>query len=282
MNARIFRFILMTYFALVTPLLAKDLCTFLEGQKLEDRQLWANGKSGWQTFSSLSEVIRRPETEFAYIVRTDGDTERDGVLVVKTNRPATELDTQRLRNRVKLARRAITADIGCARIGGPADWDTMVSTQSFRDYHDFSARATKALRTAAAPEDGPGIEFDTLRSFHFEYSSERKRRCVRTDNEEYDDFPGDWNSNRAQFSSDQTVVANGVYTGGRLFWAPASPFEGTSDHRVFVRKYGTQGGLACVRFTVPVDSANYTFQISDLESRVSRSSIRRKEQLVRK
>ena len=75
MNARIFRFILMTYFALVTPLLAKDLCTFLEGQKLEDRQLWANGKSGWQTFSSLSEVIRRPETEFAYIVRTDGDTE---------------------------------------------------------------------------------------------------------------------------------------------------------------------------------------------------------------
>lgn len=301
MNVRFFHFLFGAYFAFVAPALAKDLCNFLVEQKepkprlppLEDGQLYARAGTVWQSFESLSElIVRSPqETEFAYVVRTHDDLERAGVLAIKTNRPTVETDSSQLRERVKLARRNITKDPKCVADVGfeRKDQNASVSTRAFRDYHDFPARATDALRAEAEPEEGlengqrKQTQNDTLRNFHFEYHSARKRKCIRTDNNDYDDFPLNWNSNRAQFSFDRTVVARGAYTAGRLLvWVPVSPFEGNSDHRVLVKKYETQGGLACVRFMVAVDSPNYTFQISDLESRVSSSSIDRKGQQIKR
>ena len=258
MNARFFHFLFGTYFALVAPALAKDLCNFLTEQKepkprlppLQDGQLYARAGTIWHSFELLSELIARSpqETEFAYVIRTHDDTERTGVLAIKTNRPSAETDSPRLRERVKLARRNITKDQGCPEVVGRENWNTTVSTQAFRDYHDFPVRAAKSLRRPALDEEGvengtPGrIENDTLKEFHFEYRSARKRRCIRTDNDDEDDFPFNLNSNRAQFSFDRTVVARGAYTVGRLvFWVPASPFEGSADHRVLVRKYETLG-----------------------------------------
>jgi hypothetical protein len=301
MNVRFFHFLFGAYFALVAPALAKDLCNFLTEQKepkprlppLQDGQLYARAGTVWQSFGSLSELIARSpqETEFAYVIRTHDDTDRTGVLAIKTNRPTAETDSPRLRERVKLARRNITKDPKCAdnvKVGRENS-NTSVSTQAFRDYHDTPARATDALRAEAEREEGfenspqKRIENDTLRDFHFQYHSARKRKCIRTDNDDDDDFPFNGNSNRAQFSFDRTVVARGAYSALRLvFWVPASPFEGSSDHRVLVRKYETDGGLACVRFRVEVDSPNYTFQISDLESRVTSSSIDRKGQQIKR
>lgn len=202
------------------------------------------------------------------------------MLIVKTNRPATEKDPEKLRNKVKLVRREVVADVGCAAVGDP-NYETSVSTQSFRDYHDFPPRATAALRKTV--EGGTVIESEAIKGFHFDYRSARKRKCVRTDNAEYDEFPGNLNSNRAQFSFDRTVVASGSYSVARLFfWVPVSPFEGAAEHRVLVRKYTTRAGLACVRFKVPLQSTDYTFQVNDLESRVSESSNSRKEQVGQK
>ncbi len=282
MRARIFPLLMFASFASAGISFANDSCRFLPDGlgPLQDGQLFASGKSGWQTFGTLSDLVARSpqEMEFAYVIGASGAPDRAGVLVVKTNRPVAQTDTDQLRNRVKLVRRDIVSDPGCAAVG-PPNSETSISTQSFRDYHDFPPRATEALRRRAA--DGSGTEFDTVRAFHFEYRSVRKRRCVRTDSGEYDDFPTNWNSNRAQFSFDKTVVADGAYTVFGLFRAPASPFDGAAEHRVLVRKYATEGGLACVRFTVPLRSTDYSFRINDLEARISESSNRRKDELIR-
>jgi hypothetical protein len=283
MSVRLFRVLVPAYLLLLAPSSARDLCKLLEDAKLgplQDGQLFANGKSGWQTFASLSDLVARSpqETEFAYVIGTTGNSDRTGVLIIKTNRPATQVDTDQLRNRVRVVRSAIVADPGCADVGLPNS-ETSVSTQSFRDYHDFQPRATAALRQPA--ESGHGNEFDTLRAFHFEYRSARKRRCLRTDSDDDDDFPLNSNNNRAQFSFDRTVVANGSYSNARLFfWVPVSPFEGAAEHRVLVKKYATQGGQACVRFSVPIRSPDYTFQVNDLESTAQWSPNSRKEQVV--
>ncbi|MEH2489353.1 hypothetical protein [Bradyrhizobium sp. AZCC 2230] len=281
MLARIFPLLMFASVASADISFASDSCRFLPDSlgPLQDGQLFASGKSGWQTFDTLSELVARSpqEVEFAYVIGANGASDRAGVFVVKTNRPVASTDTEQLRNRVKLVRRDIVSDPGCAAAGLPNS-ETSISTQSFRDYHDFPPRATAALRQTT---EGGVTEFDAVRAFHFEYRSARKRKCVRTDNDEYDDFPTNTNSNRAQFSFDKTVVAGGAYTVFRLFWVPASPFDGTAEHRVLVRKYATQGGLACVRFSVPLRSTDYSFRINDLEARVSESSNRRKDELAR-
>jgi hypothetical protein len=281
MFARIFPLVAFVSAASIGASFASDSCRFLPGRlgPFQDGQLFASGRSGWQPFGSLSELVANSpqEVEFAYVVGAEGATDRMGVLIVKTNRPVVSTDTEPLRSRVKLVRREIVTDPGCTEVG-PANSETSISTQSFRDYHDFPPRATAALRQ---PAEAGGTEFDAVRAFHFEYRSGRKRKCVRTDNDEYDDFPTNLNSNRAQFSFDKTVVADGTYTVFRLFWAPASPFERAAEHRVLVKKYTTQGGLACVRFSVPLRSPDYTFRVNDLEARTSESSNRRKEELVR-
>ena len=281
MRARIVPLLMFASFASADISFANDSCRFLPESlgPLQEGQLLASGKSGWQTFSTLSDLVARSpqEMEFAYVIGTSGAPDRAGVLVVKTNRPVAAADTDELRNRVKLVRRDIVSDPGCAAVG-PPNSETSISTQSFRDYHDFPPRATKSLRQTT---EGGVTEFDAVRAFHFEYRSVRKRKCVRTDNDDSDDFPTNGNSNRAQFSFDKTVVSEGTYTMFRLFWVPASPFEGAAEHRVLVRKYTTQEGLACVRFSVPLRSTDYSFRINDLEARISESSNRRKDELVR-
>lgn len=288
MRHQLFGFLLPIFscFASAGPSFATDsTCDFLLKNKsirLEDGQLFAFGKSGWQTFDSLSELGAQSgqQVDFAFVIKTSESTDRTGVLVVKTNRPAADTDTEKVRNRVRLQRNNVLSDDGCPVLGSP-NFAASVSTQSYRDYHDFTPRATAALRQPAEevePADSTiDGQFAALRAFHFSYRSTRKGRCIRTDNNEPDDFPRDFNSNRAQFSFDRTVVAGGSYGLARLFfWVPDSPFEGAAEHRVVVTKYSIQHGLACIRFRVPLRSANYTFRINDLESRTPESPRSRK------
>jgi hypothetical protein len=230
----------------------------LDTDSLSDGGLYALDAGTWKSVERLSAIqgsTRR--LSLAYVIKTWDGTERHGVLVMKSNRPAVAGDTERARDMVALIRRGVTADVGCKPLQKLDRDRTEVSTAAYRDYHDLPAKDTDALR-----------EYETrLTRFHFEYRSAFKRRCARTDDKTSDDI-FDWNSNRAQFSFDPGVVATGMYTTLRLFgWLkPASPFEGTVDNRTQVKKYDTAGGLACVRFSVPIRGDGYSIRISDLEA----------------
>jgi hypothetical protein len=257
--------------AMIAHAFAADSCGFLnlEEEVPNDGDMFVRSQQGWMKFgSAINLSLRaRSKVEFAYVVRPNLSRDRAGVLVIKTNRAATTADNPALTDRIGLVRPRIPADPSCKRSRDFPNGRVWVSTRAYEDYHDSSASDTKALR-----EYG-----DTIRSFHFEYWSDRKRRCTRTDDDSYDDFPGNLNSNRAQFSFNPNIVASGSCTWFRpCFWSPPqSHFLGGADHRTEMAKYTTQGGIACVRFSLSLDSGLYTFRINDLEGRELPPSKRR-------
>jgi len=265
--------LLSTFFLLFTAsALAQNDCEALPldaDDPPRDGQMFVETPSGWDKLRSLSDLnLRgRPKVHFAYIVRPSSGEDRTGVLVIKTNRPTIAADDDKNKNTIRLVRSGITRDkdhkgIFCAEIPNWPNRKQWVSTTAYEDYHDYPAPDTKALR-----------QYGTIiRDFHFEYRSDRKGgRCTRTDDTTYDDFPWNLNTNRAQFSFNRIVVDHGSYTAVGLFWQwflpVSSPFEGTADHRTLVKKYSTSHGIACVEFSVRLDSDNYTFRINDLEGR---------------
>jgi hypothetical protein len=235
---------------------------------LRNGQMFVRTTAGWSEFSSLDalNIQRRVQLHLAYVIRTFGTNDRTGILVIKSNRPAKSDDSANLTKRILLTRQGVTADVGCAPLKYLPNEQVYVSTDAYVDYHDYPAPDTPALR-----QDGKAIE-----AFHFEYQSDTQKRCIRTDDPSWDSFPFNRSSNRAQFSFDRYVVANGSYTvvGLFLFHIP-SPFDANADNRTEVKKYSTSGNLACVEFFLPVDSADYTLRINDLEGRELPPLIRR-------
>ena len=140
-----------------------------------------------------------------------------------------------------------------------------IPTQAYEDYHDYPARDPASVRAVEK----------VIKSFHFAYRSDAKRRCVRTDDDSYDSWPWNQNSNRAQFSFNEHVVASGVLGEWRLVFPVASPFERTADNRTRVVKYQTSNGNACVTFAIPLVPQEYIIRINDLEGREAPPSNRR-------
>lgn len=250
-------------FSGATPAVAANSCTFLPVDpqtRPDDGQMFVRTRNGWSNFESLSALGLRGRTsiDFVYVVRPLSGADRTGVLIIKTNRPATEADGENAKNRVRLVRKETAADVGCTRMADFPGGESWVSTRAYEDYHDYPAPDTQALRRDEA----------AIKAFHFEYRSARKQRCARTDDASYDDFPLNLNSNRAQFSYDRVVVERGSYTPLRLLWfAPPSGFRGAADHRTQMKKYATSDGIACVQFSLTLDSSDYTVRINDLEGR---------------
>jgi hypothetical protein len=235
---------------------------------LSNGQMFVRTTTGWSEFSSLDalNIQRRVILHLAYVIRSFGANDRTGILVIKSNRPTKSDDDARLMKRILLTRHGVTADPGCAPLKYLPNEQVYVSTDAYVDYHDYPAPDTPALR-----QDSKAIE-----AFHFEYLSGSQKRCIRTDDPSWDSFPFNRNSNRAQFSFDRYVVANGSYTVvGLFFYSTPSPFNENADNRTEVKKYSTSGNLACVEFSLPVDGADYTIRVNDLEGRELPPSNRR-------
>lgn len=245
-----------------------DVCSLLgkEPALLSDGETYVENGTAWSQFRSVSDLqLKQPTTKrFIYVVHPFvGD--RTGILVIKSNRLATQADADDDKKRVRLVRGPVAKDESCEKPAYFPKSGETVSTQSYEDYHDYPAKDTEALRK----EEG------ILRAFHFEYMSAAKRRCVRTDDDSYDRFPFNRNSNRAQFSYDGDVVNGGLYYPWRLAWRAASPFEGFAEHLTTAMKYGTTGGLACVLFSLPLKPTEYVIRINDIEGREKPPSNRR-------
>jgi hypothetical protein len=239
---------------------------------LKNGELYAKASGGWVLFDSLPALNLRSATivHFAYVIRPSDGSNRTGVLIIKSNRPANAADKDSSTKRVLLIRRGVTGDPECKDTEQPKpfpDNGAYVSTDAYVDYHDYPAPDTPALRASTDPTYGRP-DGKTLQDFHFAYHSYWKNACIRTDATGYDGILSSWNSNRAQFSFDGTVVARGSYTEVGLFWSAPSPFAGQADNRTDVKKYATSGSLACVKFAIPIDSTNYTIRVNDLEGRV--------------
>lgn len=246
-----------------------DVCSLLgkDSGLLLDGETYVENGSAWSPFRSVSDLqLKQPTTKrFIYVVRPFLGN-RTGVLVIKSNRLATQADADDDKKRVRLVRGPVTKEKDCEEEPAyfPKGGKT-VSTQAYEDYHDYPAKDTAALRK----DEG------TLRAFHFEYQSAAKRRCARTDDDSYDRFPFNRNSNRAQFSYDSEVVSSGLYYPWRLAWRAASPFEGSAEHLTTAMKYETAGGLACVLFSLPLRPTEYVIRINDIEGREKPPSNRR-------
>jgi len=250
---------------------ANNLCQHLgvDPASLTNGQMFMETSAGWQPFDSLAayDIRSRTRLHFAYVVRSNSDNDRSGVLVIKSNRPAKQTDKDAVTKRVLLTRQGVSADPGCPPLDYLPNQEAYVSTDAYVDYHDYPARDTMALRRN---DDGK-----TIYRFHFSYRSGVKNGCVRTDDQSYDAFPLNWNSNRAQTSYDSTVVATGSYSVVGLFIPAPSPLEGSADHRTEFKKYSTSGTLSCTEFYLPADSADYSIRINDLEGRELPPSNRR-------
>src|SRR5262249_40487830 len=107
-----------------------------------------------------------------------------------------------------------------------------------------------------------------IRSFHFEYQSAANQgHCTGTDDATTDSF---WRgaSNRSQFSYNQDVVRDGLYSPWTVYWGrPTSSFQGAADNRTQMIKYATVKQVACVPFYIHVSADDYSFRINDLEGR---------------
>lgn len=263
--------------------LANDTCDLLPTDaesRPRDGQLFVFWEGKWKDLRAQQLTLEGPTNlDFIYVVRPAFGGDRPGVLVIKTNRPAEANDTNDLKNKIRLLRKGITSDKDCKP---PADFPSgmaTVSTAAYEQYHDYSDPDTPELRRTD-PDDHSDLrtQEDKIRAFHFAYRSARKRGCIRTDDDGYDQPPWNRNSNRAQFSFDKTVVKSGRYSGFGLWWYnPSSPFKGFADHRTQMRKYATKGGIACVPFTAKVDD-RYVFRINDLEGRSSPTPAERRSE----
>lgn len=245
-----------------------NVCSVLgeDSAALFDGETYVETGNSWSQFHAVSELQLKQPTKkrFIYIVRTMGG-DRTGVLVVKSNRIAVQTDADDDKKRVKLLRGPVNTDKGCDTPAPFPPNGAFVSTQAYQDYHDYPARDTAALRR----------EEKILNDFHFAYQSAARHRCTRTDDDNDDRFPFNRNSNRAQFSYDRDVVDDGVYYPWRLLRPAPSSFDGFAEHLTMATKYGTQGGLACVLFSLPLKPAEYVIRINDIEGREKPPSFRR-------
>jgi hypothetical protein len=132
-----------------------------------------------------------------------------------------------------------------------------VRGRSYDIYHDYSYSVERG-------------DQDMIDSFHVNYPK-RIRGCKRSNDDTTDSyFTGRWQSNRSQFSFDETVVVNGQRSQffAQFGAAPAYASPSVSDRKVEMKRYiSDKNGLACVAFSVPVRPGTF-IRINDLERRI--------------
>jgi hypothetical protein len=251
----------------VPQALAQSSCAFLgPDADLGDGNLYFRQASlGWTKFSwrnfEEARLKGRRYISFAYVVHTNAD--RAGVLVIKSARKA---DVATPGNVLLIRKRQEYA--GSCKQPTPFA-PNAVSSRAYDDYHDLTSKDSELRHR------GEGTPFQTIKDFHIEYS----RTCRRTDALENEDGQRERRSNRSQFSYDRTVVDDGhpyaiitalrrLFGNGFVRNAFGAEYNGSasySEQRTEIRRYQTEGGVACVRFDLTVTGPDHVLRVNDLE-----------------
>jgi hypothetical protein len=238
-----------------------------------DKSVYVNIGGVWQPYSSPPQSSVASNVLSVVVVVRPWSGDRSGILVLKSNRPAVDTDTDSTKTRVRLVRVGVRPDPSCRTsvyYEEFGDFNRWVSTTAYAAYHNSRARDPEALRRSEDPEHPDEAAETVIRRFHVLYRSSAQRGCVRTDDNSADVMFIDPNSNRAQFSYNRDVVQNGIplWYSARAWSSVPSGFEGAAVHVTLMKSYQTSNGLACVPFSIPlVGNGEYLLRINDLEGR---------------
>jgi hypothetical protein len=226
----------------------------LEGK---DDGAWLVSLNGsWQPMDRLNAALsdgRPRDLNFAYVARDPALTiYRRGILVIKTGFRASAKGG----DRVTLAREAYQRDRVETCESYPSFPGGSVRGKSYDNYHDYSYSVDGADRTL-------------LTSFHVTYAG-RTRGCKASNDDNSDSyFTGRWQSNRSQFSFDESVVANGQHSQFLAQFGATPAYASTASARkVEIKRYtADSNGFACVTFTASMGPGSF-IRINDLERRI--------------
>jgi hypothetical protein len=231
-------------------------CGDIAGDALQDGTWLFRFNGNWRPIAELNLAVsdrRSRNVSFAYVAREpELTTTRRGILIIKTGVRAPVAANS---DRVTLAREAYRAVEQCESY--PAFSEGSVKGRSYDIYHDYSYSVDKG-------------DQDLIDTFHVSYPK-RVRGCKRSNDDTTDSyFTGRWQSNRSQFSFDETVVANGQRSQffAQFGAAPAYASPSVFDRKVEMKRYASdKNGLACVAFSVLVRPGTF-IRINDLERRI--------------
>jgi hypothetical protein len=229
--------------------------------------------------TALIEGQQRKPINLYYVVKA-APGERSGALVVKSARLGVPLKDDDPRfDRVALQR--LEASRKCDPNKPP--FVGSVSTRAYSEYHDYGQDNGDYL----GADEGGATARQQLQKFHTSY--ERiDGICRATDAKTRSDESYEARSNRSQFSFDIDVVDNGFQ--GAVYhiaaqkltalWsvfvpsAYADPQNKLRERRVEIKHYRTEGGVACVAFTIGVRGPAQVLRVNDLEGRGVNSDAR--------
>jgi hypothetical protein len=222
----------------------------------KDDGTWLVSLNGsWQPMDRLNAALsdgRPRDLNFAYVARDpDLSIYRRGILVIKTGIRAA---VAKGGDRVTLAREAYQRVERCESY--PPFPGGSVRGRSYDDYHDYSYSADQ-------PDQG------LLTSFHVTYAG-RAQGCKDSNDDNSDSyFTGRWQSNRSQFSFDESVVVKGQHSQFLAQFGATPAYASTvSARKVEMKRYtADRNGFACVTFTASVGPGSF-IRINDLERRI--------------
>jgi hypothetical protein len=226
-----------------------------------------HGGQSWQALPTSAQLnLGWPRyVQFIYIAKETWDRGRSGIIAIKSgyNLITTGQNGDFGRKRVYLRRpQRSEPDNGICKLVTYFH-PRYVSAGSYDRYHDLGARV-------------PAADLATFDEFHVNYLG-RGGVCKDSNNTDYDaPLRGDRRSNRAQFSFDRDIVANGMssqvaatFSIGRA----AASSAGFADRRVEIRRYRTDGNkIACVTFNLNLSGPGFQLRINDLEAGEQHSS----------
>jgi len=224
---------------------------------LRDGQLFyaSNANPAWTEMPAQGTNLSNQTVSFAYVVSETFETERSGVVILKTGRTRQpdEAQTARRFKAVQLTRNTQVFDnktCGEPRFFGEGS----VPAKDYDDYHDIG----KSVGTNT-----------TMDAFHFKYAA-RRNQCRTTNSNVGDSLAPQSRSNRGQFSFDTDVVDKATYSQFFIAFGITSAYassENLEKQRVETRQYRvTSGRPSCILFSMLVPARAAFLRINDLEA----------------
>jgi hypothetical protein len=240
--------------------LAQNACAGLPidlNSNFESILLYRMGGAPWQALQTSDSLPSGGLVQFVYVVREFWDSERYGVVVVKSGSFSPTVANPRHPDAVFLTRpvRSGPSNGACGPIR--SFLPRYVSAASYDRYHDLGIAI-------------PQADLNTLTAYHIHYLG-RGGACRDSDNIDYDSpLRFDWRSNRSQFSFDTHVVSRGMasqFASSVGFGSALAGATGLSDSRTQMRRYHTNSSkIACIPFSLNVAGPGYFLRIDDLDA----------------
>jgi hypothetical protein len=221
--------------------------------------LYRMGGAPWQPLQTSDLLPSSGSVQFVYVVREFWDSERYGVIVVKSGSSSPRVANPQHPDTVLLSRpRAVQSEPANGTCGTIKTFlPTYVSATSYDRYHDLGINIPKG-------------DSDTLTAYHIHYLG-RGGTCRDSDNTDYDSpLRFDLRSNRSQFSFDTYVVSHGMasqFANSVGLGSALAGAAGLSDARAQMRRYHIDSSkIACIPFTLNVGGEGYFLRIDDLDA----------------